>query len=919
MLLMISAVIISFAARPNIHPFNLNFEEGLTEKEPPGWTMVKEHSKAGYFHYCIDYKPYNGDFCLLLGTSDSEFSSENAFGSAYQVIEAGRYANQTIRFSAYARLEKIRESAVGYLWVQEYLQDGSRGRYFQDTLNKINTEEWKKYSIDFKISPTASRINYGFSLKSVGSLYADDCTIEVISNQITKKQAQRELNDIESQNLFHWAKVYGLLKLYHPSDASYINDWESFAYHQIKELLTKNQLLAFDWYQSQFDWLCKSCNFTNTPSKIPSPQLPNYKKLYDYESLSYVHTGIANNRPMHLYNTRLENTLFPQKSREAAVYQVIDVSGLAGKFVKFSAFVKTNLIGLESYSQLWMRLDLTENAREEDQNIIMLEEPIRSNEWAEYSSELLLPDTCKFLRLGLVLVGDGKAWFDEIKVSVSDSDGRSITAPIANPTFELDRQGGEPKNWTTPYSVKNAGYKVYADGKNNPKGKFSLAIESDASNRVEMPMPNEHYQAKINNSFYLTFPINIFGLRTREAEKIDESKLPEPIWLDGDDMYSRLAIFIELWNTIRNTGVNPNSIDICDNSFQKFANKSAIAKDKDEFLLVLNEFMAQFGDGLTRLWSGYDVPSHALPILWKLIDGNVVVTKVHNSIGEVIQQGDVVLKINGIDARKLIDTKSASTIGNDNLKLAKILAEIRTGFPNESVTITVQSKTGGISDLDLKKNIRFRDLQESRPAAVDFWNEDIAYVDFTRIDDEQMKYIIDTLKTAKGIVLDLRGQSLISEFALGLFLDEDVMSIKWQNPVYPKPERTGMSFKNIQSRIKSINVSLTKNIAIITDEKTSGYTESMAHLARRYDIGKIVGKETAGAPGEIAAISLPRDYFMTLNHLIGELPNGESIFQKSIVPDILVQDSEFLQYENADPFIIKAIEYLETKIKKDQK
>ena len=109
--------------------------------------------------------------------------------------------------------------------------------------------------------------------------------------------------------------------------------------------------------------------------------------------------------------------LFSKKSTESGspfgnLMQAIDATPFRGRRVKFRASVRME--GQEGRAQLWMRVDRADGKTGFFDN--MRNRPITSGEWREYEIVGNVADDAEVLNVGMLLIGNGKAWLDAVSI-----------------------------------------------------------------------------------------------------------------------------------------------------------------------------------------------------------------------------------------------------------------------------------------------------------------------------------------------------------------------------------------------------------------------------------------------------------------------------------------------------------------------
>ena len=111
--------------------------------------------------------------------------------------------------------------------------------------------------------------------------------------------------------------------------------------------------------------------------------------------------------------------------------QAVSAGGFAGNRVRFSGFVRTNLV--EDWCALWMRADSQERRSIAFDN--MFERKIEgSTDWKAYSIVLDIPQDAILLQFGGMLVGTGQMWMDDCVLEVvGDSVGTTADYTPSKP------------------------------------------------------------------------------------------------------------------------------------------------------------------------------------------------------------------------------------------------------------------------------------------------------------------------------------------------------------------------------------------------------------------------------------------------------------------------------------------------------
>ncbi len=905
-------------AQPLFQPYNLDFEEGVPGSMPRGWSIPGLVKKKDYSAYQTDTKPAKGRYCLELYKAPidedtlSDESREYIYGSAMQSIESARYRGKRIRIRAAIRAELTGMQSSAHLWAHEYNIYNESEWFYTMEDRPIYSGQWDYYEIESDISELSEKLNFGLMLKGTGTAWIDDISIEVVVPEDFAFAPPAPLPAEALENIKAFAKLYGCVRYFYPGDEALGANWNSLAYHGIKAVQNAGNTddLASE-LNTIFQKVAPAISIFKKGSKPAKTIYTKPKDAIDRTAFVMVNSGIFTEIGNDYFYSKPKNIYEPQMIRESAVFQAISVSNFRGGNIEFSAKVRTFFPALDGYAQLWMRIDFEKG---EDPLNIKLDEEIRSGDWKKYSLKTGVPANATLLRIGLVLIGDGKAWFDGVKLSAKNKKNTAVSVSLKNAGFESDLFDEGQKGWKAPGSVFAAGYDIVADDEVYIEGNKSLLMYSDESSRVKFPAPGEIITADLGQGLELTMPAVLFADHNSTLPKANSAIGFPAVQLTPKDRLSRLAIVIIAWNLINQFNVIDIPETVLDEVLGVSLRKASTDKNQQEFLNTLKILSTVLRDGQARVWYGHDNPQYALPLLWKWIGGHLIVTRTNDST-LAISPGDEILEINGRPVNDYIDDIemliSSSTPG---WKRLRALAELRAGYPGDELEITFASYGKENISIILQKNMPINDLVEARPPALAEISPGIAYIDMTRLRDKEFKEYSDDLRKSKGFIFDTRGISIMSEHFLGFFIDSSLGSIRWDIPIYTKPNRQLVSSNYMYSQAGPLEPKMEIPVVFIADERSIGYSEVILYLAKKYGIGEIVGRPTAGAMGELFPISLPGGYFMTMTIVKGSGIDGENMLGMNIEPTVPVRPDIEQIISGSDPLLEKALQVLQSKI-----
>ncbi|MEO8371570.1 MAG: S41 family peptidase [Candidatus Solibacter sp.] len=220
------AILLAGAALAQSKFANPGFEQGNAGGVPTGWMLPQMLADAGFGAKTVEDNCRTGARCAMLtGVANPP---QNMFGNLIQTLPTAGYKLRRIRMTAAIRVEG--EATRAQMWLR--LDRADRSMAFLENMqrNPVISSEWKTYSITTDVPGDAATIVAGFMLFGPGKAWVDDVTLEILDEIHTEPaEAARPLTAQGLTNLTAFAKLYGYVRMFHPSDEAAAADWERFA------------------------------------------------------------------------------------------------------------------------------------------------------------------------------------------------------------------------------------------------------------------------------------------------------------------------------------------------------------------------------------------------------------------------------------------------------------------------------------------------------------------------------------------------------------------------------------------------------------------------------------------------------------------------------------------------------------------
>ena len=362
-------------------------------------------------------------------------------------------------------------------------------------------------------------------------------------------------------------------------------------------------------------------------------------------------------------------------------------------------------------------------------------------------------------------------------------------------------------------------------------------------------------------------PLQLFADATGTLPHAPLPALAEKSELSANDRATRLAAVALAWNVFQH--FYPY-FDVVDTDWPRalVAALTSAATDADEraFVDTLRRLMAALNDGHGAVFHSKLIDrTHALPLVWALAEGKLVITHVAGEAAAAgLAPGDVVLGIDGQPieeaisrARELI---SVATPQNMRHRLADFF---RLGPSGSIVRLAIWSRNGMSRKVELRRSAKREAIAEPRPATVAELAPGISYFDLDRATEEDLRTALPQLAEAKAVIFDLRGYPKMVAF-LAFLSAEPVKTPIWQIPIVTKPDHLGVAEYDESGRweVPAVTPRIKGRVIFLIDGRAVSFAETVMGMVEAYKLADIVGEPTAGTNGNINPFTVPGGYLL---------------------------------------------------------
>lgn len=412
----------------------------------------------------------------------------------------------------------------------------------------------------------------------------------------------------------------------------------------------------------------------------------------------------------------------------------------------------------------------------------------------------------------------------------------------------------------------------------------------------------------------------------------------------------KVYILSTVWHNVRDNFAFPHHFEQTnpDSLYRAFLPKVMNASSENDFSLLMTEFLAKFGDAHTRFFA--DTQTATVPIKFVGLNKNVYVRNIGKQYIKKIPIGSKLVKINGRSVVDFLETEIYPYVAasNDDWKFRKSLDSFLNGVAGTEVMLeflTPNKKTETLTinrvEPQILDSYEWGKTDDNRVAYVEILPGNIAYMRMSTFTNpyevnKVFKDNIAQMRNSKGVIFDIRGNRggsdecwnpAIFDYIAPAEKDQYsalVMKCRVANSAFQEygsqiPQlkdfatetameiiRTGGSyFSQIPDSLK-----IKSPIIILTDGYTGSAAENFAITMKNLGLAELVGSHTVGVISHPRYFDLPNGYSYGLSTWAYFNPDGTSIIETGIIPDVEIEYTIDDLITDSDSQLDKALELL---------
>ncbi|MFQ6114601.1 MAG: hypothetical protein ACE5NG_11045, partial [bacterium] len=478
----------------------------------------------------------------------------------------------------------------------------------------------------------------------------------------------------EIQNLRAFAKLYGYVRFFHPSDEASRINWDKFAIYGVEKVKkAQNSKELKRALEELFLPIAPTLQIYYSGEKPEDVREIFPEDTSGLYVVAWQHKGVElhplwsapySSTRIGRIPERILNEVWPEFDKYDQEFK--------GKKFKLTARAKADLKGKRGGGYIYFFAFAKGRFIFEE---YMRDRPIRQNEWREYVITGEFSENPGYLEFGAELIGSGKMWVDDFHFYLSGKDGKWEEVPLNNPDFDEVEADQNPSSWFY-HEGDVFEYKVVRDGDNNVLQIKSAEGYALGSLFKGYPKVGEVINKELDAGLFCQVPL---ALRSDSAGTIGKNeRYPldtllaaldsiEMDSLTADNECVRLGNVVIVWNVMQHFYPYFDVVEVnWDRELTNTFKEVLTNRNEEDFLYSIDRLLAKLQDGHARAYKIEKVERACFPFLLEWVEDRVVVTVSKDTTN--FKRGDIILAIDGEDATKFFLEQQQYISGSPQLK-----------------------------------------------------------------------------------------------------------------------------------------------------------------------------------------------------------------------------------------------------------
>jgi hypothetical protein len=685
----------------------------------------------------------------------------------------------------------------------------------------------------------------------------------------------------EVDNVAAFARLYGVVRFFYPSDAAAELDWNRFAVHgvrQIREARSTAELATL--LEELVTPLGPGIQVGTT---LPAPTAP---AGVSGPLVAWRYLGAGFSTMGGAYRAKRTHRAPPEGGDGfVTLMQTVPAAALRGKAIRLRAQVRATATTVSGAGALWLRVDRPNQVMGFFDN--MGNRPIREPEWRAYTIEGTVADDAESVAFGVMAMGAVTADFDAVELASKGATGGWVPVPIKDPGFEEAATDREQGGWfrTGPKSAA-----LSRPGGSAPEGRqfARFAPPPPGAADVELfpegaPSAGAHADFDLGLGLRVRVPLALTDAEARSDSGRQDSLAALRASLaavagpsERPDLDQRLADVVVAWSVFRHfypywseAGVDWDGRLVPHLEAARAAETRAAQTD------VLRSLVADVRDGHGFVADTLVKQQHAeLPVRLAVLQGRVPV-------------GTEILTIDGVPIAERLAREMKLASGTAQWREVKATWPLMGGPKGGTVRLGLDR--GGVSG-DVTLAYGAPPPAEKRPEPMAEVEPGVWYVDLTRAKMADITPKLEPLAAARAVLFDMRGYPTDAGAGILPHLLDGPENDRWMHVakiVGPFYDTAG--WMDIGWDVKPARPRIAGRVVFLTDGRAISYAESVMGYVADRKLGTIVGSTTAGTNGNVASFPTPGGFNIGFTGMRVTRHDGRSQHHLvGVSPDIVV-------------------------------
>lgn len=722
--------------------------------------------------------------------------------------------------------------------------------------------------------------------------------------------ASASVADREIANLHAFARLYGVLRWFHPSDTAAAADWDQVAVDGVRRVSAAGNADALrEALTEVIQGIAPTARIASSLDKqlaVPD-RAPAGTELVAWEHLGYGDSTLVSEYASK--RRHRDRVVAIPGYPFAAISQKIPAAGLEGHRIRLRGRVRTAHHGL---GRLFLRVDASDRRAFFDN---MRDHPSASAAWTSVEIVGTVDPAATQIVFGTVMAGVGTVWYDDLTLEVAAAGDVWRPIEIADPGFESPDLFVHWKKGTGGETGSLDGWNATLDREAPGNGRASLRVEAE-TRRVsdelfpEGPNAGETYDLELGSGLRARVPL---VLESRGGHTLGDLDSPPRPPVAADQRATDLADVIVVWNAFQHFWPYWDVVAV-DWAAKLDQALSAARKDRsvDDHAATLRRLIAAAPDGHAGV-TCIGESSRALPAFAvDFADGQLTVTA---TATPQLSVGDVILSVERRPVAEYLHIRTELISGTPQWRQLRALDDFGSGPQGAPLLLGIRRGTVETS-VSVPRVSGARQVELARRPSVELQPDGIYYVDLARVEMTDLEPIMARLAHAPGVVFDARSTLHFIHEVLGHLVTKPIdISQGLSIPHIIRPDHLPSSFSGQYTTPAPVAPTAPRfegRIAFLVGAGTISYGETVMAQVEQYHLGAIIGGATGGTNGNMAEITTPGGCRVTFTATLAKKPDGRAHHLIGIRPSIPVARTLAGVRAGRDEVLERGLEYVRT-------